>query len=232
MISIAIPTFEADGNGWLYLSELLNSIAKQNYKDYEVVISDQSSDDKIKKLCDFYSNEFVLKYHDSRHVQRSNSTNINYAISKCSSDNIKIMFQDDFFIDPAALDHINNGFESGAKWIVSGCYHCTNIHWMYMEHKPEYRDDIYLGNNTISSPTVLAFYQKHYFDENLVMLMDCDMYKRLHNLYGNPYVIEKALICNREHENQMGKTCLHLLQNEVKYLKEKFENYKIFKKEI
>lgn len=50
-ISIGIPVYECHGMGWLYLSELLNSISKQSYKDVEVVISDQSTDDNIFNLC-------------------------------------------------------------------------------------------------------------------------------------------------------------------------------------
>jgi glycosyltransferase involved in cell wall biosynthesis len=102
-LSIAIPTYESHGNGWLYLSELLNSICKQTEKDIEVVISDQSSDDNIKKLCEYYSKFLNIKFVSGHHLPRSNSTNCNNAISQCSSENIKIMFADDFFVNDKSI---------------------------------------------------------------------------------------------------------------------------------
>ena len=52
-MSIAIPVYECHGKGWLYLSELFNSIYKQSEKDVEVVVSDQSTDDKILNIIDY-----------------------------------------------------------------------------------------------------------------------------------------------------------------------------------
>ena len=91
-ISIAIPTYESHGNGWLYLSELLNSIVKQTEKEIEVVVSDQSTDNNVKNLCEYYNNFLNLKYVNSKNTERSNSVNANIAIKNCSSDLIKIMF--------------------------------------------------------------------------------------------------------------------------------------------
>jgi glycosyltransferase involved in cell wall biosynthesis len=65
-VSIVIPTYECKDYGWLFISELLNSIKKQSYKNYEVVISDQSTDNKIKDLINFYSNEMNLIYLNAK----------------------------------------------------------------------------------------------------------------------------------------------------------------------
>lgn len=223
MISIAIPTYEAHGNGWLYLSELLNSISKQTFKDYEVIISDQSSDNKVKKLCNFYSDIINLQYFDSREIPKGNSTNTNYAISKCNSDRIKILFQDDFFVDNMALEHFNNCFNNNSNWIVCGSFYCENFYSLSNMMIPKYTEDVWIGNNLISSPSVLAFKNKHYFDENLIMLTDCDIYKRFYHLYGPPTIIETPLIYNRMHKDQMAHRYLHLKENEVEYLKIKYK---------
>ena len=49
-ISICIPCYEMSGKGHKYLEHNLNHIVSQNYKNFEVIISDQSQDDKIKTL--------------------------------------------------------------------------------------------------------------------------------------------------------------------------------------
>jgi glycosyltransferase involved in cell wall biosynthesis len=223
-ISIAIPTYECHGKGWIYLAELFNSIYKQTEKDVEVVVSDQSTDTMILSLCDYYKNHLNIKYVRGDDVKRSNSPNANNAIKHCSSDLIKVMFADDFFISDTALKQFINAFESfNSNWVVSGCAHCNSIHQMYRPFIPRYNDDIHIGNNTISSPSVLAFRGKHYFDESLVMLMDCDLYKNLYNQYGDPFVITDFLICNRLHENQMQNTSKDVLDSEINYCKEKYK---------
>jgi glycosyltransferase involved in cell wall biosynthesis len=222
-LSIAIPVYEANGNGWLYLSELLNSIYKQTFKDYEVVISDQSSDDKIKLLCAYYEKNMNIKYISGHNIKRTNSCNANNAIKNCSSDFIKVIFQDDFFIDENSLNYIVDAFNKDAQWILSGCVHCKNIHFLDRPMIPQYNHDIHLGKNTISSPSVLAFRGKHFFDEELIMLMDCDIYKRLYNIYGEPFIIKNLLVANRLHQNQMQNTHAHLLSREIEYCKNKFK---------
>ena len=222
-LSIAVSTYECHGKGWLYLSELLNSIVKQSEKNIEVVVSDQSTDSKIFDLCSFYSKQIDLKYVSGHHLKRSNSPNTNNAILNCSSDYIKIMFQDDFFVDDDALGRVKKAFESGAKWIVSGSLHCNSIHFLGRPKVPYYNFQILEGINTISSPSVLAYYGKELFDENLIMLMDCDIYKRLYDKYGEPYIIENLDVCNRVHENQLQFTQQDKLSSEIEYCKNKFK---------
>lgn len=61
-VSIAIPTYECYGIGWMFIVELLNSIYKQTYKNYEIIISDQSSDEDTKKIVDFYMTKMNIIY--------------------------------------------------------------------------------------------------------------------------------------------------------------------------
>lgn len=205
-ISIAIPTYECYGNGWIFMSELLNSIKKQSYENYEVIISDQSTDDKIKKLIDFYSNEMEIKYLNSKNIERKIGSNLNNALKYCSGDIIKPMMADDFFIDNNSFEKIVNNFKTyNTKWLVTSCEHCYSINFMINRMIPRYNDKIHLGDNTISSPSVLAMKDINFFDENLSHLIDCEMYKRLYTLHGNPQIILDPLICNRMHDKQMGK---------------------------
>lgn len=47
MLSIIIPTLNEEN----YLPRLLNCIKKQNFKDYEIIIADAESEDKIKEIA-------------------------------------------------------------------------------------------------------------------------------------------------------------------------------------
>ena len=45
-MSIAIPTYEVKGRGVEFLNDLFRTIEIQTFKDFEVVVSDHSKDDK------------------------------------------------------------------------------------------------------------------------------------------------------------------------------------------
>lgn len=144
---------------------------------------------------------------------------MNNALKYCTGDIIKPMMADDFFVDTYALEKIVNCMKlnSDKKWLVSGCVHCDSIHFLYRRMIPSYNHDIHRGKNTISSPSVLVMKQVEFFDENLSMLMDCEMYKRLYVKYSQPVILEDALVCNRVHESQMQHKEAHKLESEIKY---------------
>ena len=52
MISIAIPVYEMNSTGADFLKLSLSKICEQTFTDVEVVISDHSKDEEIKKVCD------------------------------------------------------------------------------------------------------------------------------------------------------------------------------------
>ena len=61
------------------------------------------------------------------------------------------------------------------------------------------------------------------FDENLVMMMDCDCYYNLKENFGDPIYLDDVLISNRVHQNQLsllydGKN----LKKEVDYCLSKY----------
>ena len=88
---------------------------------------------------------------------------------------------------------------------------------------PVYNDRLLEGINTLSSPSILALRKglDVYFDEDLTMLMDCDMYYRLYKYHGDPVVLKDYHISNREHPNQTQRQYEDLLPKEIEYLKKK-----------
>ncbi len=59
-VSIGLPVY----NGEKYLEEALDSILAQTYKDFEIIISDNASNDKTQDIC--------LKY--ARHIRLNTPT--------------------------------------------------------------------------------------------------------------------------------------------------------------
>jgi glycosyltransferase involved in cell wall biosynthesis len=58
-ISICIPAYKRVN----YLRRLLDSIAIQTFRDFEVIITDDSDDLSVKELSYLYKDKFQLCYH-------------------------------------------------------------------------------------------------------------------------------------------------------------------------
>lgn len=94
-VSICIPTY----NNVDEAKRLLESISCQEYKDYEVNISDDSTNDEIEQLMACYPH--VRYVHNEKPL--GHIFNWNAAIRMAEGEYIKIMFSDDWFTDHYSL---------------------------------------------------------------------------------------------------------------------------------
>ena len=79
--SVAIPAHDRGKNGPIWMRELLDSIKNQTFQDIEIVVSDQSRNDKILNVCQEYSNDFDFKY--IKYQGSVPCENINIALDEC-----------------------------------------------------------------------------------------------------------------------------------------------------
>lgn len=222
--SICIPVWEQHGVGLQYLKDLIYSIQIQTFQNYEIIISDHSINDQIY--------EFVTTLHKVKYVRnlsnRGNGVyNLNQTLIRASGEIIKIMFQDDFMFDRRCLEKFDKEFQNeDVKWVVCGCNHTRDSVNFERFMVPSWNDKLLEGVNTISSPSVLAFRNENIelFDENLTMLMDVEYYHHLKMKYGQPKVIDDCLITNRCHENQISSRYSGILEEEIKYCREKYDS--------
>lgn len=224
LISICIPTWEQHGYGRKYLRKLFDSIKSQTYKNYEVIVSDHSINNGIKDLVDEYQNYFKIIYFKNENKRGNGPANTNKTIKLANGNIIKIVFQDDFFFDNESLQKIKNRFEeTNCKWLVNGCNHTNDGINFNREMVPSWNNKILEGVNTISSPSVLSFLNEEpiFFDENLVMLMDCEYYYSLYKKHGLPEIINDTLITNRIHQHQISAMYDKSLNEEINYAKNK-----------
>src|SRR2546421_11807457 len=115
-ISICIPAYKRPH----YLQRLLDSIAIQSFKDYEVIISDDSGDDNsVRDLVQKYDSVFALSYHRNT-PSLGTPANWNNAIEKANGAWIKLMHDDDWFSSPTSLEEFANATKSGVDFIW--CY--------------------------------------------------------------------------------------------------------------
>ena len=223
-VSVCIPAYEMNGRGVKYLNQLLQTIDKQNYSNFEVIISDHSLNDDIKNLA-LKFNRLDLKYFKNDKGKGSSSANINNAIDHASGDIIKVMFQDDLFVNPNALEIVSNLLIE-KQWGVCGCVHTKDDENTFFYRKiPEWSEDIIKGINTIGGPSTLFFKKTNIkFDERLLQYMDTDFYYAMYLKYGLPYIEPRPLICSRYSTTSVTSTMVtdELVIREEKIVKEKY----------
>tara|TARA_R110000823_G_scaffold262221_1_gene382822 strand:- start:6783 stop:8147 length:1365 start_codon:yes stop_codon:yes gene_type:complete len=214
--SIAIPTYEMEGVGVSFLNHNLEMLKEQTFKDFEVVVSDHSSDDKIKLLCYQWGDRLNIRYYKNDNGIGKSSANINNSLKYCNGRWVKIVFQDDFLYSNKSLQTIYDNIvvNDRIKWIVTACEHTNDGITMFRPFYPKWNHKMHLGINTFSSPSVLTFKNENilYFDERLVNLMDVDYYKRMYDIYGEPHYITTITVVNRVWEGSVTNT----LSNEIK----------------
>jgi glycosyltransferase involved in cell wall biosynthesis len=230
-ISIAVPTWEANGRGEEFLDDLLRTIEIQTFKDFEVVISDHSLDDYLVPKIKEFENKFEIKYIRNKKKRGNSPANLNNALKNCSGEVVKIMFQDDFFYDDEALEKIYYTLQDSDKmWLLNGTNHTKDDgNSFYWNLYPEFNDQLLMGANTISSPTVVSFKKDVdvYFDESLVYLMDIDFYYGMREKYGDPIFYKDILVTNRfPHSNSISSNISNkeeMLNKESNYCLQKYK---------
>ena len=223
--SIVIPTYEYKGLAVKLLDTLLESIIKQTFTDYEVIVVDHSVNNVIENYCNNYS-ELNIKYIKNEIGRGNSSINMNVGIKNAIGDFIKIMHIDDWFCNTKTLELINNAINEDPtkKWGGVGFNH------FYEESQMTNRPILpYIDSNIrtlIGCPSVSFFINEkenpNYYDENLIIINDSDMHIRLGKKYGEPILINEYCVTVRMSENQVSNQVSHEKHtNEINYYKTK-----------
>ena len=200
MISVCIPTSKIDRREEFF-SRCLDSLWGQSFQDFEIVVTDNSDDDIIENICEYYKTN--IKYY--RNPIKGMAQNTNEGIRRAKGELIKILYMDDYMAHPDALLKILTHFQG--EWLVTGCLHDDGLE-VFNPHSPHYSPDIYLGNNTIGGPSVLTIRNNNplLFDETMTWLLDCDYYRRMYDLYGEPAILKDKNVIMGLHPNQATHT--------------------------
>lgn len=91
-ISVCIPAYRRA----VYLERLLNSLTIQEYKAFEVVVTDDSPDDTVRELVARFMDKLPLRYIKNPHALGT-PENWNEGIRQAHGTWIKIMHDDDWF---------------------------------------------------------------------------------------------------------------------------------------
>lgn len=211
LISICIPAYERPD----LLKRLLDSIAKQVFKDFEVIITDDSSSRDNEELL------FNTPYKFSIHYQRnprSLGTPMNWleGIKHASGQWIKIMHDDDWFTNQYALENFAAQLDEGADVLFSG-YFAHDERTNQIKDKTislarfqSVKKDPYrlFANNLIGPPSVVLFRRsmQELYDPKLKWLVDLEAYVRMLRRYSCRY-IPLPLVTMSYNDSQVTNFC-------------------------
>ena len=216
------------GKGGAFLAASFDRMISQSFTDFEVIVSDQSDTDDVAQICARYSTQLTIIRVDNRDGMRAASANTNSALRHANGDVVKILFQDDLLKGDTALEQTMAAFQDlSIKWLLCGSGVSYDGSTVERPTVPKMHDTIEFGVNTVSSPSVLAMRRSDVleFDENLIWLMDVDIYKRLQLAHGAPAILDDTLIINRLHAGQVSAGVSRKLQrHELRYVRKKFAN--------
>lgn len=217
-ISVCIPVFEQYGKGINTLTDCLNSLVNQ-VGVFEVIVSDNSDGNQLKAVCDKYQT-LPIKYF--RNPVKGVSNNTNFAISKATFNNIKVLYQDDVLLSDTALQQIDFALKFN-HWVACNGYALKENLTKYKETNPSYSDHIINGINTLGMPSVTAFRKNRFtFDPELKTLLDCEYYWLLYREYGEPAIIKNRIIGSRYWDGSTSRNQKNYVEEEKVYLKNKY----------
>jgi glycosyltransferase involved in cell wall biosynthesis len=201
LVSICIPAFNSPD----LLRKCLNSIVTQTFQDFELVISDDSSSDAVKKVIDSYNFENKLVYQKNP-TPLGSPANWNMALSLAKGEFIKIMHHDDYFTNSSSLANFVSVIENNSAVDFICC--SSNIYFSkknrYFLHKQTTaqikrvkNDPVFLFfRNVIGAPSA-TFYrnqQDMQFNSNYKWLVDVEFYIRYLKKYSSIAFIPEPLV--------------------------------------
>lgn len=156
LISIAVATY----NGEKYVKEQIDSLLNLNYKNKEIIVSDDCSVDNTYKILEEYGDKITLLKNNGEHGLNNNFKN---ALKNCHGDYIALCDQDDIWESnklELLLEHIDEfDLVHGGVSIINsdGEYHqLKGMHDSYELDKTQYSNFVdFIKENIILGCTCL-----------------------------------------------------------------------------
>lgn len=217
-ISICIPVYKRPE----HVDRLLRSIRIQTFKDFEVIISDDSPDESISSLLKQYTDVPTTYYRNSPSLGMP--ANWNFAISKATGAWIKLMHDDDWFADKDSLKIFAEETKNGKLFIFSGF---TNIFESGEKRQQSFplawknriiKNPLTLmARNVVGPPSVTMVHHsiKEQYDIRMKWRVDIDFYIRVLEKERALSLIHKPLINVGISAMQVTNDCFNIPEVEL-----------------
>jgi len=198
-VSVVIPTY----NRAEFLKRAIESVFKQTFQDFELIIVDDGSTDKTKEVVNsFWSDKIKYIYQEnSGGAARPKNTGIKVA----TGEYIAILDDDDEWL-PEKLEKQVRFLDEHPEIDIVGCNYLINGKKEY--RIPEYKDVLkrILETDDMGTGSIMVYRRKVFdnvglFDENLRSSQDKEMRIRLAQEHRFGFVREPLAIYYTGHDN-------------------------------
>ncbi len=217
-------------NGETYLAEAIESVRKQTFQNWElVVINDCSKDSTAEILADFAQKDDRIKVHTNE-VNLKLPTSLNKAIALAEGKYIARMDADDICL-PDRLEKQFKFMEANSDVALSSCRFMTVKNGVYASGGAGGRCDsaalkaMLLVANPILHPGVIAkaeVMKKFNYDTTLTCTEDLELWTRMAIANQKMEILPECLLIYRLHDKQITSTTLERQHMEVLKIEQKY----------
>ena len=210
-LSICIPAYKRPEN----IDRLLSSINIQTFKNYEIIITDDSADDSLVNVLEKYKHLSIEYYRSQKPL--GTPANWNYCISLAKGEWIKIMHDDDWFVDEHSLSTFVKATSTGKRFIISRYFNVFSSGKKELPGFPPASKTkilqvpmLLLAKNVIGPPSVTLVHHtiKEQYDTFMKWRVDIDFYIRILSREKQFELIDKPLVNVGISESQVTNNCI------------------------
>ncbi|HXR84932.1 MAG TPA: glycosyltransferase family 2 protein [Hanamia sp.] len=214
LVSICIPVY----NHIDYVKRLFDSIIMQDYKNIEVIVSDDSSEFEIENLCEQYKGHLLIRYFNHKPSLKS-PKNWNFALDQASGDYLMLIHQDDYFAKSSSLNRYLDEFRKNQKvaFVFSrntpmydnGKFVPNVPHDKKIINNLKKNVDFLIDDFVIGPPSNVMISRKikTRYDERFIWLVDVDYFVRIIETGIEYSYIDEHLVTIGMHDNQTTVFC-------------------------
>lgn len=212
-LSICIPAYQKPQA----LKRLLQTVEKQTYKQFEIIITDDTANNEVADIAALFANKMVVKYYKNA-VSLGMAGNWNKCIENANFNWIKMMHDDDFFTHENALQIFAESIQTGNYDFVFSAANKVGkndieVSKLDANKLASFKENIdcLIFQNYIGHPSVTLFKKDIaiQFDKSFKWVIDIDFYIRYLHKNQRWHYIDETLVSITKDENQVSAGCFN-----------------------
>jgi len=212
-ISICIPVYQKPE----YVIRAIQSIAKQDHKNVEIILSDDSPSSDLKLAIQPYISELDIKYYHNQPALKS-PINWNNALDKATGDFYMLLHQDDWLESDKALstflkaflDNPSVGFVFCKNTAIQPDGQVITLQAIRSLLKDMFKRPHHILRANVIGPPSNTMLRKEIsirYDESYIWLVDVDYYIQLLTKGYQYHYLDQHLVSIGLHEDQTTVFC-------------------------
>lgn len=208
-----------------FVKRLLDSIAIQTFRDFEVIVTDDSPDAQLGELVEQYAGKFTLHYHKNP-VALGTPENWNEGIRRSNGEWLKLMHDDDWFANENSLQQFTDAVKQHPSSSFFFCAY-TNVledssntemvRLNNFRHRKLLENTVSLFSSNVIGPPSVTLHRndkQFWYDKSIKWVVDIDFYIRYLE-HHKPVYIDQPLVNVGLNAQQVTRTSFRRPEVEV-----------------